>query len=96
MTIGHNSKPKAGGVAADQLRSIVERVEKLEEEKAGLAADIREVYAEAKGNGYEVKALRTIVKMRKQDAAEREEQETILETYMHQLGMLPLFDEEAA
>lgn len=81
-SIGHNT------VAADQLKTIIGRVERLEEEKAGLAADIRDVFAEAKGNGFDVKAIRTIIKMRKLDASEREEQETILETYMHALGML--------
>lgn len=80
--IGHNS------VAADQLRSIVERVEKLEEEKKQTAADIRDVYAEAKGNGYDVKALRTLVRMRAQDSDERREQQAVLETYMHALGMI--------
>ena len=74
--------------AVDQLRSIIERIERLEEEKAALAEDIKEVYAEAKGNGFDVKALRTIVRLRKQDANERAEQETILETYMQALGML--------
>ena len=72
----------------DQLRAFVARIERLEEEKAALAADLREVYAEAKGNGFDVKALRTIVRLRKQDANERAEQETILETYMQALGML--------
>ncbi len=74
--------------AKDQLRSIIERIERLEEEKAAIASDIRDVYAEAKGNGYDVKALRTIVRLRKQDANERAEAETILETYMQALGML--------
>ena len=74
--------------AKDQLKAIIERIERLEEEKKTISDDIRDVYAEAKGNGYDVKALRTIVRMRKQDAYEREEQETILETYMHALGML--------
>ena len=78
----------AGHNANAQLRAIVERIERLETEKAELASDIRDVYAEAKGNGFDVKALRTIVRMRKQDAAERQEQEAILETYMHALGML--------
>lgn len=91
MAIGHN---RQGGVAADQLRSIIERVERLEEEKAGIAADIRDVLAEAKGNGFDVKAIRQIIKIRSQDQHEREEQETILETYMRSLGMLPLFEEE--
>jgi uncharacterized protein (UPF0335 family) len=74
--------------AKDQLKAIVERIERLEEEKKTISDDIRDVYAEAKGNGYDVKALRTIVRMRKQDANERAEQETILETYMQALGML--------
>jgi uncharacterized protein (UPF0335 family) len=69
-------------------RTIVERIERLEEEKKTISDDIRDVYAEAKGNGYDVKALRTIVRLRKQDANERAEQETILETYMQALGML--------
>ena len=71
----------------DQLRSIVERIERLEEEKKTISDDIRDVYAEAKGNGYDVKALRTIVRLRKQDANERAEQEAILDTYMNALGM---------
>jgi uncharacterized protein (UPF0335 family) len=90
-SIGHNSEAleaPATRIAKDQLRSIVERIERLEEEKAGIASDIRDIYAEAKGNGYDVKALRTIVRMRKQDANERQQAETILETYMQALGML--------
>jgi len=75
--IGHN-----------QIRSIVERIERLEEEKKALADDIRDVYAEAKGNGYDVKALREIVRLRRQDADKRREHEAIVETYMHALGML--------
>ena len=74
--------------AKDQLKAFVERIERLEEEKKTISDDIRDVYAEAKGNGFEVKALRTIVRMRKQDADERREHETILETYLHALGML--------
>jgi len=74
--------------AKDQLKAFIERVERLEEEKKTIADDIRDVYAEAKGNGFDVKALRTIVRLRKQDADERKEQETILETYMHALGMI--------
>jgi uncharacterized protein (UPF0335 family) len=72
----------------DQLKAFIERVERLEEEKKTIADDIRDVYAEAKGSGFDVKALRTIVRLRKQDADERREHETILETYMHALGML--------
>jgi uncharacterized protein (UPF0335 family) len=74
--------------AKDQLKAIIERIERLEEEKKTISDDIRDVYAEAKGNGFDVKALRSIVRMRKQDANERAEQETILETYMQALGML--------
>jgi uncharacterized protein (UPF0335 family) len=80
--IGHNS------FAKDQLKSVIERIERLEEEKKNTQDDIREVYAEAKGNGLDVKALRAIVKLRKQDVDERREHEAILETYMHALGML--------
>jgi uncharacterized protein (UPF0335 family) len=74
--------------AKDQLKAIIERIERLEEEKKTISDDVRDVYAEAKGNGFDVKALRTIVRLRKQDAGERAEQETILETYMQALGML--------
>lgn len=74
--------------AKDQLKAIIERVERLEEEKKAISDDIRDVFAEAKVNGFDVKALRAIVKMRKQDVSERKEQEAILETYMHALGML--------
>jgi uncharacterized protein (UPF0335 family) len=74
--------------AKDQLKAFVERVERLEEEKKAIADDVRDVYAEAKANGYDVKALRTVVRLRKQDVNERKEQEAILETYLHALGML--------
>jgi uncharacterized protein (UPF0335 family) len=74
--------------AKDQLKAFIERIERLEEEKKALADDIRDVYAEAKANGFDAKAIRTIVRLRKQDTNERKEQETILETYMHALGML--------
>ncbi|WP_193619431.1 DUF2312 domain-containing protein [Fimbriiglobus ruber] len=84
--------------SADQLRSVIERVEKLEEEKAAIAGDIRDVFAEAKGNGFDVKAIRQIIKLRKLDASERDEQESILDTYLRALGMAPELedDEEAA
>ena len=72
----------------DQLKAFVERIERLEEEKKTISDDIRDVYAESKSNGFDVKALRTIVRLRKQDANERAEEETILETYMQALGML--------
>ncbi|MGX1308010.1 uncharacterized protein (UPF0335 family) [Amorphus suaedae] len=77
-----------GGVAADQLRAIVERIEKLEEEKQTIADDIKDVYAEAKANGYDTKIIRTVVRLRKQDSAERQEQEALLDLYMHALGMV--------
>ena len=83
------SKPR---FAKDQLKAIVERIERLEEEKKATSDDIRDVYAEAKGTGFDVKALRAIIQLRKQDADERREHEAILEIYMNALGMLPLFE----
>jgi uncharacterized protein (UPF0335 family) len=74
--------------AKDHLKAFVERIERLEEEKKAIADDVRDVYAEAKATGFDVKALRAIVKLRKVDADERKEHEAILETYMHALGML--------
>jgi uncharacterized protein (UPF0335 family) len=83
-------------VAQDQLRAFVERIERMEEEKASIAADIKEIYAEAKGNGFDTKVLRKLVAIRKQDANERAEQEAILELYMAALGMVaaPVEEEE--
>jgi uncharacterized protein (UPF0335 family) len=75
-------------IAKDQLKAFVERIERLEEEKKVIADDIRDVYGEAKANGYDTKALRAVVKMRKQDSEERKEQEAILEVYLQALGML--------
>jgi len=75
--------------AKEQLRSVVERIERLEEEKQALADDIKEVYAEAKANGFDTKTLRQVVRLRKQDLAERQEQEALLDLYMHALGMRP-------
>lgn len=74
--------------ARDQLRAVVERIEKLEEEKSTIGGDIREVYSEAKGQGFDVKALRKIVSLRKIDIRKRQEDEAVLETYMSALGML--------
>lgn len=76
-----------GGIAADRLRSFVERIERLEEEKAALAADIREVYSEAKGTGFDVKILRQLIRLRKMDVNERQEQEEILDVYKRALDM---------
>lgn len=86
-SIGHNSE-SATRLVNDQLKSIIERIERLEEEKRAIAEDIRDVYTESKGNGFDVKALRAIIRMRKQDANERAEQEAILDSYMQALGML--------
>jgi uncharacterized protein (UPF0335 family) len=74
--------------AKDQLKSIVERIERLEEEKKSMSDDIRDIFAEAKGNGFDVKALRAIVRLRKKDPNQRQEEETILEVYMQALGMI--------
>lgn len=84
-------KPKDGAstrFAKDQLKSIIERIEHLEEEKKAISSDIRDVYAEAKGNGYDVAALRTVIRLRKQDKHERAEHEALVETYLHALGMI--------
>jgi len=78
---------QTGGIARDQLKSIVERIERLEEEKAALAGDIRDIYAEAKGNGFDVKALRRVVRERKLDRAEFQEQEAIIDLYRSVLGL---------
>jgi len=80
---------EASGVARDQLRTIIERIEKLEEEKQAITDDIKEVYGEAKANGFDTKTLRQIVRIRRQDSAERQEQEALLDLYMHALGMIP-------
>ena len=76
-----------GGIAADRLRTLIERIERLEEEKAALATDLREVYAEAKANGFDTKALKAVVRIRKQDENKRKEEEAVLVTYLHALGM---------
>ncbi|GHB38611.1 UPF0335 protein [Pseudovibrio japonicus] len=85
----------AGGVAADQLRAFIERIERLEEEKKVIADDIKDVYAEAKGNGFDVKVMRKIVSLRKRKPHEREEEEAILDLYLHALGMSGPVMEEA-
>ena len=79
--------PEVGGVAGDRLRSFIERIERLEEEKAALAGDIREVYAEAKANGFDAKIMRQVIRLRKMDAADRQEMDSLLEVYMRALGM---------
>ena len=75
------------GVAAEELKQFVERIERLEEEKKAIADDIKDVYAELKGRGFDVKAVRSILRLRKQDHSERQEEEAILELYMNALGM---------
>ena len=75
------------GFAKEHLKSFIERVERLEEEKAALAADIREVYSEAKGQGFDTKIMRQVVRLRKLDTADRQEQDAILDLYMSALGM---------
>jgi uncharacterized protein (UPF0335 family) len=92
--VGHNSG--ATGIAQGQLKSLVDRIERLNEEKDALAIDIRETYAEAKGNGFDTKILRKIIAMRKKDAVEREEEQALIDVYMSALGMLPLFVEQAS
>jgi uncharacterized protein (UPF0335 family) len=75
-------------IARDQLKAIVERIERLEEEKQALAGDIRDVYAEAKANGFDTKTLRQVIRLRKQDSSERQEQEALLDLYLNALGMI--------
>jgi len=79
---GHNS-----GFAADQLKSFITRIERVEEEKAALSADIREIYAEAKGTGFDTKIMRQVVRLRKLDKADLQNQDALLELYRRALGM---------
>ena len=74
-----------GGIAGDQLRALVERIERVEEEIKGLTEDKKDIYAEAKGNGFDVKILREVIRIRKQDQKERDEQESLLDVYLHAL-----------
>lgn len=79
----------AGTAASKQLKSFVERIEHLEEEKKGISDDIRDVFAEAKGQGFDTKVMRQVIRLRKKDSAERQEEEALLDLYMHALGMIP-------
>ena len=88
--IGHN------GEEDDRLRLLIERIERLEEDKKAISGDIKEVYAEAKANGFDTKILRKVISLRKKDAAEREEEESMLDVYLAALGMIPGESEEAA
>jgi uncharacterized protein (UPF0335 family) len=76
-----------GGIAGEQLRSLIERIERLEEERKATADDIRDVYAEAKAAGFDAKVMRQVVRLRKLDSADRQEQEALLDLYRHALGM---------
>jgi uncharacterized protein (UPF0335 family) len=87
LSVVEADKPETGGIAADRLRSIVDRIERLEEERKALGSDIKDIYAEAKSAGFDVKVLRQLIRIRKQEPAEVEEQETMLDVYRRALGM---------
>jgi len=84
------------GIAANQLRQFVERIERLEEEKKALQEDIKEVYSEAKGRGFDIKILRKVIAIRKKDQDELSEEEALMDVYLRALGMRPDFDDSAA
>lgn len=81
-------KTKPANISAERLKSFVERIEKLEEERKAIGGDIRDVYSEAKGGGFDVKVMRKVIGLRKMDAADRDEQETMLDVYKQALGMV--------
>ena len=81
--------PDVGGIAGDRLKSFVERIERLEEERRALGNDIKEVYAEARGNGFDPKIMRQVIRLRRMDKDDLDEQETLLDVYRRALGMLP-------
>jgi uncharacterized protein (UPF0335 family) len=83
-----------GGISSGQLRSFIDRIERLEEEKSTIAEQIRDVYGEAKGYGYDVKVIRKVIGLRKMEPNDRHEQEELLDVYMHALGMIPASDSE--
>ncbi|MEM6664776.1 MAG: DUF2312 domain-containing protein [Pseudomonadota bacterium] len=84
-----------GSFAREQLRAFVSRIERLEEDKQAIADDLKEVYGEAKGMGFDTKTLRTVIRLRKQEQSERQEQQAILDLYLQALGMLPEFEDGA-
>ncbi len=94
MTLGHNSGSFYGGLSVEHLRQFIQRIERLEEEKKNVAQDIKEIFAEAKGTGFDAKIMRQIIKMRKKEASEIEEEEFLLDTYRRAMGMLPTDDED--
>jgi uncharacterized protein (UPF0335 family) len=87
LQVVEKTDTKTGGIAVDRLRSIVDRIERLEEERKALGGDIRDIYAEAKSAGFDVKVLRQLIRVRRQEAADVEEQETLLDVYRRALGM---------
>jgi uncharacterized protein (UPF0335 family) len=82
--------PDVGGIAVERLKSFIERIERLEEERRALSGDIKEVYAEAKGTGFEPKIMRQIIKIRRMDKEEVDEEESLLDLYKRALGMMPV------
>jgi uncharacterized protein (UPF0335 family) len=87
LDVLEKTETKTGGIAADRLRSIVERIERLEEERKALASDIKDIFSEAKSAGFDVKVLRQLIRVRRQEPADIEEQETLLDVYRRALGM---------
>jgi uncharacterized protein (UPF0335 family) len=87
VSVVEKDDAQTGGIAADRLRSLVDRIERLEEERKALSSDIKDIFAEAKSAGFDVKVLRQLIRIRKQEAAEVEEQETLLDVYRRALGM---------
>jgi uncharacterized protein (UPF0335 family) len=87
VSVAEADDAKTGGIAADRLRSLVDRIERLEEERKALSNDIKDIYGEAKSAGFDVKVLRQLIRIRKQEAADVEEQETLLDVYRRALGM---------
>jgi uncharacterized protein (UPF0335 family) len=87
LQLAERPKTETGGIAADRLRSLVERIERLEEERRALANDVKDIYAEAKSAGFDVKVLRQLIRLRRQEPAEIEEQESLLDVYRRALGM---------
>ena len=87
--------PDVGGIAGDRLKSFVERIERLEEERRALGNDLKEVYAEAKGSGFDTKIMRQVIRLRRMDKDDLDEQETLLDVYKRALGMLPAESEAA-
>ena len=85
--MSEENNPEVGGIAVDRLRSLIERIERLEEEKAAIASDIRDIFAEAKSAGFDVKIMRAVIKLRKMNTADRDEQEFLLETYRKALDI---------